>query len=248
MSNIANSSDTTTLQIDEMSSFSILENENYLLVGNSNQKMDIHVAQGKIAEIVDSTINCSLQLHLAPGANVKIISLKHKASNSRYEVFINGAGVDFDLNCISIATGDDNINIYCTVHHTEANSQSKQYIKCIGGDSSKTLFEGKIHILEGAGGTYAYQQNKNLMLTNDATILARPWLEIYADDVKCSHGSTTGMLSEDEIFYMRQRGISLKVAQKLQIEGFALEVAQGVSDPILRESICDTVFEIIENL
>ncbi len=248
MSSVISGSTIKTLQIDAKNSFEISQDGCYQLAGTNNKKIDIYITKDKNVEIVDLSIDCSIHLHLDSGVNLKMISLKYKVSNTIYEVFINGAGVDFNLDSISIAQADDNIGIYSTVHHTMPNSQSYQYIKCIGTDSSTTTFEGKVHILKGAGGTNAYQQNKNLMLSDEATILARPWLEVYADDVKCSHGSTTGMLSEDEIFYMRQRGIPLKSAQKLQIEGFILGVTQKISNESLREKISKIIFKIIEKL
>ncbi len=161
---------------------------------------------------------------------------------------INGADIDFNLDCVTLSSEQQQVYVYSTVNHNLPGSNSTQYIKSIAGGSSSTLFEGKVYIASGADMTNAHQQNKNLLLSDDAMIDARPWLEIYADDVKCSHGSTTGMLSEEEIFYMRQRGISLDSARRLQIEGFALEIAAKISDEKLRGVALEELTEVINKL
>jgi len=104
-------------------------------------------------------------------------------------------------------------------------------------DSSTAAFTGKIMVRPNAMRTNAYQANNNLLLTNKARINTRPWLEIYNDDVKCSHGATVGQLDEKAFFYMRQRGISREEANILLQYAFAYEVIEKIKLPVLKEQI-----------
>ena len=100
--------------------------------------------------------------------------------------------------------------------------------KYILSDTSSGIFNGRVIVSEGAQKTDAQQTTRNLLLSNSATAHSNPQLEIYADDVKCSHGSTTGQLDENAIFYMRSRGIDARIAQLLLINGFAKEVIETI--------------------
>lgn len=220
----------------------------YCVVGCSDNSVRIDVEKGVSAEFVDFSMDCNFNIHLQKDSTAKFITLKCDNSKSRYHVHIEGEGANFQLFGVSVANRTNNITITTMVHHEHGNAQSYQYVKCIGADSSNTLFEGTVHIVEGAGGSSAYQQNKNLLLSDTAQISSRPWLEIYADDVKCSHGSTTGMINEDEIFYMRQRGISLLNAKKLQMQGFALDIIENITNEELRNKASEKIINQIESL
>jgi Fe-S cluster assembly protein SufD len=99
------------------------------------------------------------------------------------------------------------------------------------------VFNGKVHVHVDAQKTNAYQQNKNILLSDTATMNSKPELEIYADDVKCSHGSTTGQLDADAMFYLRSRGLSQRSALALLLTAFASDVLGAVSDEELRETL-----------
>jgi Fe-S cluster assembly protein SufD len=104
-------------------------------------------------------------------------------------------------------------------------------------DASTAVFNGKVHVYQNAQKTNAFQSNKNILLSDNATINTKPELEIYADDVKCSHGSTTGQFDEDALFYLRARGIGEQSARALLVEAFANDVTESLSSNALKNHV-----------
>ncbi|PIP53812.1 MAG: Fe-S cluster assembly protein SufD [Bacteroidetes bacterium CG23_combo_of_CG06-09_8_20_14_all_32_9] len=123
------------------------------------------------------------------------------------------------------------------IHHTAPNCESFQLYKGILDDSSTGIFSGRILVDKSAQKTDAYQSNKNLLLTNEAKVRSKPQLEIYADDVKCSHGSATGQLDEDAMFYLCSRGIPKKESCQLLMQAFTTDVTDNISIAPLRDEI-----------
>src|SRR5204863_2128515 len=118
---------------------------------------------------------------------------------------------------------------HTAVYHTMPNSNSNQLYKGIIGDKAHGVFNGKIFVERDAQKTNAYQSNKNILLSDDATMNTKPQLEIYADDVKCSHGATTGQLDEEALFYLRSRGIGKQEAQSPLNFAFASDVLNNIT-------------------
>ena len=114
------------------------------------------------------------------------------------------------------------------VRHNKPNCQSNQLYKGILDEKSTGIFNGKIFVERDAQKTNAYQSSKNILLSDDATINTKPELEIYADDVKCTHGSSTGKLDEDAMFYLRARGLSEDSARRLLLYAFANDVLNTI--------------------
>ena len=125
---------------------------------------------------------------------------------------------------------------------------SRQLFKGIAGGISKVDFYGKIIVAQDAQRTEAYQENHNILLTDGAKVDTKPQLEIYADDVKCSHGATIGRLNEEEQFYMRSRGITLEDAKVLQMISFVAPVLENIPDETQRESLAVQLEESIRNI
>lgn len=119
---------------------------------------------------------------------------------------------------------DTESHIHATVEHIAPHTRSRQHFKSVLKDKSRFSFEGKIHVRPAAQKTEAYQLNNNLILSDEASSNAKPNLEIFADDVKASHGATVGQLDEEQIFYFRSRGIGLEQAREWLIEGFCKEI------------------------
>jgi len=138
------------------------------------------------------------------------------------DVFVDlaGPGAELTLKALYICNSDEKVNFRILVHHRAPGCRSTQLVKGIAGGSSQVGFNGTIVVAPDAQKTEAFQENHNILLTEQARVETRPQLEIYADDVKCSHGATIGRLNEDELFYMRSRGIPLNEAQALQILSF----------------------------
>ena len=120
------------------------------------------------------------------------------------------------------------------ITHAQPNSKSRQLWKSLLDDKATAIFDGLIRVRAGAMKTDASQQNKNLLLSKDAGVLSKPHLEIFADDVKCAHGSTTGQLSEDALFYLRARGIDEKTARGMLADGFAREILDSIAAESVR--------------
>lgn len=136
---------------------------------------------------------------------------------------------------------EQRVDNYIFVDHACPNCQSHELYKGILDDSAQASFNGHVLVSEGATKTEAYQTNKNILLTDKAFINTKPFLEIYNDDVKCSHGSTIGQLDEQALFYIRSRGISERTAKTLLLYAFCDEVLQQISLTSLRDNLMDMV-------
>src|SRR5690606_3018979 len=112
--------------------------------------------------------------------------------------------------------------------------ESNQLYKGVLLDKSKAVFNGKIYVYEDAQKTNAFQQSNNILFSDTATVNAKPQLEIFADDVKCSHGTTVGQLNSEALFYLRSRGISEQSARNMMVNAFAFDVTQKVRNQALR--------------
>jgi Fe-S cluster assembly protein SufD len=152
-----------------------------------------------------------------------------------------------DENCENNALGlfladqDQHVDNFTYVNHKKPNCLSNQLYKGILDDKATGAFNGRIHVWQDAQKTLAYQKNNNILLTDDATMNSKPQLEIYADDVKCSHGATVGQLDEEGLFYLRSRGISQKESRLLMMYAFADEVLSHIKLPALRDRITELV-------
>ena len=135
--------------------------------------------------------------------------------------------------------GDQHVDNHTVVDHRQPHSVSNELYKGIMDDASTGVFNGKIYVRQAAQKTNAFQSNKNLLLTDNATINAKPQLEIWADDVKCSHGATTGQIDEEQVFYLRSRGLSEKSAKALLLYAFAAEIIEQISVEPLRAYLLD---------
>ena len=123
------------------------------------------------------------------------------------------------------------------VDHASPNCESHQDYKGVFSEGSKGVFNGKIHVDKLAQRTNAFQQNNNILLDDKATVNSKPQLEIFADDVKCSHGCTVGQLEKEALFYLQSRGIPRKEAKALMTYAFANNVLESVELPILIKRI-----------
>ena len=149
----------------------------------------------------------------------------------------HGQGCDSTLNGVTILEDKQHVDHNTLVHHIEPNCESHQDYKGIFGDSSTGVFNGKVVVEKEAQKTDAFQQNNNILISDKATINAKPQLEIFADDVKCSHGCTIGQLDADSLFYLRSRGVGMKEARALLMYAFANNVLESVKIPELKRRI-----------
>ncbi len=149
----------------------------------------------------------------------------------------NGERIDSTMKGITILCDKQHVDHHTLVHHIEPNCESHQDYKGIYGGNSTGVFNGKIIVDKIAQKTNAFQQNNNILISDKATINTKPQLEIFADDVKCSHGCTIGQLDKDALFYLQSRGIPKKEAEALLMYAFANNVLESVRIPELKTSI-----------
>ena len=150
------------------------------------------------------------------------------------------------LNGITIIGEKQHVDHYTLVHHAAPNCESFQDYKGIFSDRATGVFNGKVYVEKEAQKTNAFQKSNNILLSDKATINAKPQLEIFADDVKCSHGCTVGQLNEDALFYLRARGISKKEAQALLLYAFANDAMQNIDIEPLKLKISKLLAEKLE--
>lgn len=155
----------------------------------------------------------------------------------KIDVELVGEGAQANLYGVYVCGSDEKVRIAVDMHHNVPHCCSRQLFKGIASGSSRVDFYGKIIVAQDAQRTEAYQENHNLLLSEKAKVDTKPQLEIYADDVKCSHGATIGRLNEDEQFYMRSRGISLEDAKVLQMISFIAPIFDNIKDETQREAL-----------
>ena len=136
-----------------------------------------------------------------------------------------------------ITGGNQLVDNHTLVDHLKPNCQSNELYKGIVGGKSTAVFNGQIFVEKDAQKTNAYQSSKNILLSNDASVFAKPELEIYANDVKCSHGTSTGKVDEDALFYLKARGIGEESARKLLLQAFAHEVIDQLKNETIKEKV-----------
>ena len=157
-------------------------------------------------------------------------------------------GGDFEINSLFVPTAKQHMDIFSMIHHKSAHCSSRQLVKGVLGGSSSGVFRGLDYVYDKAEKTDAQQTNHNLLLSTKAKINSIPQLEIYEDDVKCSHGSTTGQIDEEAIFYLRSRGIGRMEAMELMVKGFANEVVDKVENDKLKTNIQKVLEEKMEEM
>lgn len=166
----------------------------------------------------------------------------------KMDVRLLGEGAEANLYGAYVCGGSENVKISVDMHHDFPHCNSRQLFKGIAGGTSKVDFYGKIIVAQDAQKTEAYQENHNILLTDGAKVDTKPQLEIYADDVKCSHGATIGRLNEEEQFYMRSRGITLEDAKVLQMISFIAPVLENIQDEAQREHLAAALEDAIRNI
>ena len=200
----------------------------------------IIVSQGQIIRNIEvqSCQRKDMVLLVYPGVSCDI----------RLDVTLAGEGAEANIYGAYVCGGDEKVNIAVDMHHDLPHCNSRQLFKGIAGGKSRVDFYGKIIVAKDAQRTEAYQENHNILLSDDAKVDTKPQLEIYADDVKCSHGATIGRLNEEEQFYMRSRGITLEDAKVLQMISFIAPVLENIDDESQRETIAAELESNIRNI
>jgi Fe-S cluster assembly protein SufD len=165
------------------------------------------------------------------------VTLSGQVVRNNHNVFISGEYSESHLNGLFSSKGTQLVDHHTLMDHRVPNCESNELYKGIINDKSIGVFNGKIFVRKDAQKTNAYQSSKNILLSDDATINTKPQLEIYANDVKCSHGTSTGKIDENAMFYLNARGIGKESARKLLLNSFAQEVIDKIEVDSLKEKI-----------
>ncbi len=158
---------------------------------------------------------------------------------------VDGENCETYLDGISLGKGSEHIDHHTIVDHEQPHCMSSENYKGIFYDSSRGVFNGKVFVRQLAQKTNAFQSNQNILMSDNSTVDSKPELEIYADDVKCSHGSTTGQFDEEAVFYLRSRGIGEDAARRLLVQAFLAELTEAIKDEAAREEILGLLDEKI---
>jgi Fe-S cluster assembly protein SufD len=187
--------------------------------------------------VQDGQLTRSVEVRSGEKAEMILLVLPGVSCDIKLDVKLAGEGAEANVYGAYVCGGEEKVKIAVDMHHDFPHCNSRQLFKGIAGGTSKVDFYGKIIVAKDAQRTEAYQENHNILLTDGAKVDTKPQLEIYADDVKCSHGATIGRLNEEEQFYMRSRGITLEDAKVLQMISFIAPVLENIPDEAEREKV-----------
>ena len=202
--------------------------ENAILKNYKVDKLENKNIKYSFNNIVQNKNTISETFILSSGSNFFKSEINCNLEGEHSSAFVNGI---FSLD------KNKHHEIRTTINHLTENTKSYQLIKSVLEDSSKAVYQGKIYVNSVAQKTDGYQLSKAILLNKDSEFNAKPELEIYADDVKCSHGSASGSLNEDSIFYLMSRGLNYNQARELLINGFLLDVVEKITDSEIKNLI-----------
>ena len=198
------------------------ENRDLLFLNPQNLDIDIELER-----------DARLQLH--------IISIDGADSANRIRVLFSDKGSEAHLYGLALTSGTQHLGILTEVTHSGGGCTSRQTFKYLLRDQSEASFRGLLKVAPDAQKTDASQTNRNILLSPDARMHTEPQLEIYADDVRCSHGASTGQLDESALFYMQQRCLSADDARTLLLQAFCADILSGINDQQLQEQILEKI-------
>ena len=191
-------------------------------------------------------------LHTTLGRDARVahhsIALGGRIARNNLRAHLNGTGIEAVLNGLYLPRSGQLIDHHMVVHHAQPHCDSHEYFNGILDDDARAVFHGRIHVHKGADKTDAKQTNKNLLLSDRATIDTKPQLEIYADDVKCTHGATIGQMNAEQIFYLRARGLDEESARRMIMHAFAGEIVERIQCAAAREELDRLVWDRLERM
>ncbi|CAN5528309.1 Fe-S cluster assembly protein SufD [soil metagenome] len=164
-----------------------------------------------------------------------IISFGGALTRNNLNIVIDGEGAEANMYGLYLLNGKQHVDNHTIVDHRKPNTTSNELYKGILDGRATGVFNGKIFVRQIAQKTNAFQSNRNILLSNDASINTKPQLEIWADDVKCSHGATTGQLDNEQLFYLRSRGLSEEIARSMLLYAFATDVFENIKLKSLKD-------------
>ena len=202
----------------------------------------------EVIVVSDGQLIRNIEVQSGQKTDMVLLVMPGVSCDVKLDVKLVGEGAEANIYGAYVCGGDERVKISVDMHHDLPHCNSRQLFKGIAGGTSRVDFYGKIIVAQDAQRTEAYQENHNILLTDGAKVDTKPQLEIYADDVKCSHGATIGRLNEEEQFYMRSRGITLEDAKVLQMISFIAPVLENIKDEAEREAVAQQFEDAVRNL
>ncbi|NQU33371.1 MAG: Fe-S cluster assembly protein SufD [Bacteroidetes bacterium] len=223
--------------INQHSGFLVTNTEVFL---GENASLDLYKLQNlnNNTTLVNSTF---IQQEKTSTLNVNVLTFNGGIIRNEFMVDLIGEGADANISGMYLMDDNQHVDNQVKVLHSAPNCTSSELFKGVLDDKASGVFNGYIYVARDAQKTVAFQKNANILMTSTASIDSMPFLEIYADDVKCSHGATVGQLDKDALFYLMQRGISENDAKLLLMYAFITEVTNKISIAALKDSIDDMV-------
>ncbi len=233
---IGESSSLTFIEQHVGDATSFFQNESVFITLGNNAQLD-HIRIQSNSEFTQNISN--LNVNQAADSQYEFFQLVDGSKLGRSDICVqlDGENAQCNINSLTLSKNNQHIDNNIIVNHNSAQTQSSQFVKSILFDTSTGVFNGRTIVHENAQKITAQQTNKNILLSKKAKMNANPQLEIYADDVKCSHGSTTGQIDEDALFYLQSRGINKQDAMELMVTGFANEVLDKIPHPEIKKAI-----------
>ncbi len=262
------SCDCGTVNLDDSSN-------NLLHVAINSPKMVINVTSKERAAsliVVNLGAKANIEIAISDGARLNLVEVLYEGadecvtiaqskdtvlnatllelatSTSNVTVNLDGQGADSEVNMLQLPSGDEHMNLSLRIAHNSSDCTSRSTAKCAAAGLSTGEFHGLVYVAKDAQRTVSQQNSRNVALSPTAKIIAEPQLEIYADDVKCSHGATVGQMNKEAILYMRQRGLSEEQARKVQLDGFVSEITNSCAIESLREPLSDLVRDHLHSM
>lgn len=198
---------------------------------------------GNVSNITDNTF---VQQAAKSICNVTTFSLTGGITRNVLKFDVNGERAESHMNGLYLLQNEEHVDNRTLVNHNVANCESFELYKGILGGKSTGVFNGKIVVAQAAQKTNAFQSNRNILLSNDANIYTKPQLEIFADDVKCSHGATTSQIEDSELFYLQARGIGKETARGLLVFAFGEEIVEKIKNEALKDKLEKRIAELLK--
>lgn len=211
--------------------------------------LDIELAEGAQFELTELFLGETFaEVKVKQGARscCRMTVAELSGANASYRIDLDGRDAENNLSGVFLATGEEHCVLKLHTSHNVADCRSNSTVKGVADDRAVGEFAGLVYVARDAQRTDARQQSRNVLLSETARIETRPQLEIYADDVKCSHGATVGQMDAEAILYMRQRGLSELQARRLQIEGFVGDIVRRCGVEPLGEALLALAAEKLE--
>lgn len=212
------------------------------IVVNTNAIVEYYKIQNDVVNASQVTTTHVRQIGKSYAHGVTI-SLNGGLIRNNMNIVMEAEGNEAHLYGLYLLKGNTHVDNHTLVDNTKPNCFSNEFYKGILDDNASGVFSGKIFVRPDAQKTNAYQSNKNILLSDNATINTKPQLEIFADDVKCSHGCTVGQLDEEALFYLRTRGISKEHAQSMLLGAFAEDIVMQIKNEPLRNYVEKLIFD-----